>query len=50
MKVNRLEDEMERLSALSEELFEFGPVMSDWRGERFVFLKDPDGAVIELHE
>ena len=29
---------------------DFGPVMQDWVGERFCFIKDPDGNVIELHE
>lgn len=46
----RLEDEMERLKSESSEVLSFGPIMEDWRGVRFVFMKDPDGAVIELHE
>lgn len=45
-----LEDEMERLKEESAEELNFGPIMNDWRGVRFVFVKDPDGAVIELHE
>lgn len=39
----RLEDEMERLREESDEVLNFGPIMEDWRGVRFVFLKDPDG-------
>ena len=46
----RLEDEIERLKAASSEVLEVGPIMNDWRGVRFVFLKDQDGAVVELHE
>lgn len=46
----KLEDEMERLKEASPEVLSFGPIMEDWRGVRFVFMKDPDGAVIELHE
>lgn len=46
----KLEDEMERLKKESTEVLNFGPIMEDWRGVRFVFMKDPDGAVIELHE
>lgn len=45
-----LEEEMERLKNESSEVLNFGPIMEDWRGVRFVFMKDPDGAVIELHE
>lgn len=41
---------MERLRDASQEVIDFGPIMEDWRGIRFVFMKDPDGAVIELHE
>ena len=50
LKVDKIENEIERLKVSSQEVIEFGPIMSDWRGERFVFLKDPDGTVIELHE
>ena len=45
-----LEEEMERLKKESQEVIEFGLIMEDWRGVRFVFMKNPDGAVIELHE
>lgn len=50
LKVDRIEDEIERLKKISPEVIDVGPIMSDWRGERFVFMKDPDGTVIELHE
>lgn len=46
----KLEDEIERLKEESQEVLNFGSIMEDWRGVRFVFLKDPDGAVVELHE
>lgn len=43
-----LEDEIERMRNGSAEVIDFGLIMSE--GERFCFLKDPDGTVIELHE
>ena len=46
----KVEDEIERLRNASHEVIDFGTIMTDWRGVRFVFMKDPDGAVIELHE
>lgn len=46
----KIEDEIERLQSASSEVLSFGPIMKDWRGIRFVFVKDPDGTVIELHE
>lgn len=46
----KLKNEMERLKKESVEVLNFSPIMEDWRGVRFVFIKDPDGAVIELHE
>lgn len=46
----KLEDEIEGLKTESIEKLNFSPIMEDWRGVRFVFLKDPDGTVIELHE
>ena len=45
-----LEDEIERLNKASDTVIDFSSIMSDWRGERFVFFKDPDGTVVELHE
>lgn len=45
-----LEQEMERLRNASTEKIDFGPIKEDWLGIRHVFLKDPDGLVIELRE
>ena len=45
-----LEKEIERLRSMLSGNLEFGQIMFDWQGTRFVFLKDPDGNVIELHE
>lgn len=50
LKVDKIEPEIERLRKASSEVLDFGPIMNDWRGERFVFMKDPDGTVVELHE
>lgn len=50
LKVDRVEDEIERLRNESSEVIEIGSIMGDWRGVRFVFMKDPDGAAIELHD
>lgn len=46
----RLEDEIERLNKASDTAIDFSTIMNDWRGERYVFMKDPDGTVIEMHE
>ena len=46
----KLEKEIERLNRLSDDPLSFGPVMEDWHKERYVFVKDPDGLLIELHE
>lgn len=29
---------------------ELGPIMNDWVGDRFCFIADPDGNVVELRE
>lgn len=47
LKVVSLEAEIERLKA---EGIEVGPVMEDWTGVRFCFVKDYDGLLVELHE
>lgn len=47
LKVDRLEDEMERLKAAG---IAVGQVREDWKGIRFCFVKDYDGLLIELHE
>jgi len=41
---------VERLRSATTEILEFGPIMTDWRGVRFLFVKDPDGLLVELHE
>ena len=46
----KLEDEMDRLKTESTEVIEFGPIMSDWTGNRFCFVRDYDGLPIELRE
>ena len=46
-KVEKLEDEVERLKI---EGIEIGPIMEDWTGVRFCFIKDYDGLLVELHE
>lgn len=46
----KLEYELERIKRELREDVEFGKIMNDWRGERFVLVKDPDGIEIELHE
>ena len=45
-----LEDEIERIRRESIEVIEVGPMMLDWTGVRFCFIKDYDGLSIELHE
>ena len=45
-----LEEEMERMNNIFAEPIDFGPIMIDWTGKRFCFLKDPDGLPIELRE
>lgn len=30
--------------------YQCGPIMTDWIGERYCMIKDPDGLPIELHE
>ena len=47
LRVKKLEDEIERLKGAGVEI---GPVMSDWTGVRFCFVKDYDGLLVELHE
>ena len=50
LKVDKIEDEIERLRNESAEVIEVGPIMEDWTGVRFCFIKDYDGLSIELHE
>ena len=50
LRVNNLEEEIDRLKAISSGMIEAGPIMNDWTGVRFCFIKDPDGLMVELHE
>ncbi len=50
LKVENLEQEIERLRKASTEVIEAGPIMTDWTGVRFCFVKDFDGLPVELHE
>lgn len=50
LRVEKLEDEIDRLRRESTEVIEVGQVMNDWTGVRFCFVKDYDGLSIELHE
>lgn len=53
LKVDNIENEVRRLSELmSAHGFEpqFQDIGNDWVGEKYVFFKDPDGNVVELHE
>lgn len=45
-----LENEIVRIINASVDAIDISPVMRDWKEERFVFMKDPDGTVVELHE
>lgn len=47
LKVEKLGEEIERLKGAG---IEVGPIMSDWTGVRFCFVKDYDGLLVELHE
>ncbi len=47
LRVDSLETEIDRLKS---EGIEIGPVMEDWTGVRFCFIKDYDGLLVELHE
>lgn len=53
LSVDNLEKTMEQIQKVAETTnfqVEFGPIMKDWHDVRFVFLKDPDGLPIGLHE
>ena len=41
----RLEDEINRLKGIQTT-----PILEDWKGTRFVFIKDPDGNDVELRK
>ncbi len=44
LRVDSIEDTTEQLEMESVE------IMIDWLGERFAYINDPDGNVVELHE
>lgn len=44
LRVNNIEDTAKELD------LNIGKIMMDWVGERFAYITDPDGNVIELHE
>lgn len=54
LKVDNVENEMKRIEELLQSELQFNPkfgdISSDWIGERYVFFKDPDGNIVELHE
>ena len=53
LRVDNLEKTMEEIKRNAEELnlcVTFGPIQKDWHDARFVFLQDPDGLPVGLHE
>jgi len=53
LHVDNLEITIEEIKKVAEESnlhVEFGPILKDWHDSRLVFLKDPDGLPIGLHE
>ena len=44
LRVDNVEKTVEELG------LEAGPIMTDWTGERFCFVADPDGLPVQLHE
>jgi len=47
LKVGKIEETVEELGLGKEDV---GPIMDDWTGVRFCFIRDPDGLLVELHE
>lgn len=45
-----IENVIDRFKRASDESPEIGPVMEDWNGTRFCFIKDFDGIPVELRE
>lgn len=45
-----LETEIQRLKDASSDGLDIGQIMFDWVGQRFVFIHDYDGNVVELRE
>ncbi len=55
LKVNgNLEDDIEKITTTSQSQIGFDPefqaIALNWTGIRYVFFKDPDGNILELHE
>ena len=53
LRVDNLEKTMEEIKRNAEELnlcVTSGPIQKDWHDARFVFLQDPDGLPVGLHE
>ena len=46
----KIEDELERLRKGTDKPLEIGPILRDWSGHRFCFIRDPNGLCIELNE
>lgn len=44
LKVDNIESTIKELNLKA------GPIMTDWVGERYCFISDPDGLPIQLHE
>ena len=47
LKVDSIEETMNELGLTIDDV---GSIMKDWTGNRFCFIKDPDGLLVELHE
>lgn len=47
LKVDEIEKTILNLGLSKKDV---GPIMIDWTGVRFCFVKDPDGVKVELHE
>ena len=44
LRVDKIEDTIEELG------LEVGSIMTDWLGQRYCFIADPDGWLVQLHE
>ncbi len=47
LKVDSLDNEIERLKSQD---ITVGNIGLDWRGQRYCFIRDYDGIIVELHE
>lgn len=54
LKSDDIEADVKRITKLMNTELECDPqfdaIGSDWTGEKYVFIKDPDGNIVELHE